>query len=108
MKTKEITVCYGWQNKEMKIPAGLSVVLATNLPAERPIKFWLSELTPEMEANDEFESWYRNYGIGLSIQEVDYDKNVIAMAFLEEIRHLPVDKAGVSLYLAEKALEYLK
>lgn len=89
MKTKETFAYYGLSQKEFKVPAGLKVKMATNLPHNSNIRFWLAELTPEMEANDELESWFRNYGFGLHLNEVEYDKESLAVMFLEAIAMHP-------------------
>lgn len=122
MKTKETIYYYvagtiESTTKKITIPAGLRCRLTHNIPAPMPIKFWLDELTPEMEANEEFESWYRNYGVGLTVQDVDYEKGEVAKMFLEAIVELPREggdpisgeiNATTAKLLAQKALEYLK
>lgn len=52
-------------SKEFTIPAGTSLIPASNLPAGSRIVWWVDEL-PDSMASDEFlDSWHRNYGIGL-------------------------------------------
>lgn len=74
MKTKETTAILPPYTR-VKIPAGLRVIPASNLPADSTIKYWLDELTPEMEENPVIESYHRNYGIGLTADEVEVSGN---------------------------------
>ena len=69
MVTKAIEQRIGWGNKLIKFPAGLRVIRASNLPADAEIKWWLDELPAG--TNSEVTSWFRNYGIGLSNEEVE-------------------------------------
>lgn len=52
-------------SREITLPAGTSLIAASNLPAGSRIVWWVDEL-PHHLAEDPFvESWHRNYGIGL-------------------------------------------
>ena len=53
---------------DVKIPAGLKVIPADNLPDDNDIKYWLWELPKD--ATDQMKSWHRNYSFGLYENEV--------------------------------------
>lgn len=52
-------------SKEVTIPAGTTLVPASNLPAGSRIVWWVDELPDSLAADDFLDSWHRNYGIGL-------------------------------------------
>ena len=60
---------WGWGSyKTVLIPKGSKCVLATNLPEGSG--YWLRDLPPEMQLNDEFKSWFETYGFRIKPEEV--------------------------------------
>jgi len=58
---KDIVKYYGYLPTKVVIPAGTSLIPASNL--EGRDLYWVDELPAELEANPYLESWHRNYGI---------------------------------------------
>lgn len=63
--------------RTVQIPSGIPAFPADDLPPDSKIKYWLGEATlqwdaPELWEDPEFESFQRNYGIGLHEDEVEF------------------------------------
>lgn len=65
----EMTVCYGWQNREMTIPKGSKVKLATYLPAGSG--FWLEKTPKGYRSSVEAVGWVDTYGILIRPESVE-------------------------------------
>lgn len=72
MKTKENIVYKYYPYGEVVIPKGTKVIPATNLPATSDIKYWC-EAWDGIEYDNIALSWHRNYGFGLTSDEVVED-----------------------------------
>jgi len=61
---KDVRLPYGWwgMTKWADIPAGTLIIPATNLSGDKRRCFWLNEIPKDYKDNEEFKSWYRNYG----------------------------------------------
>jgi len=69
-KTKnEMTVCYGWQNREMTIPKGSKVKPASHLPEGSG--FWLVKTPKALRSSVEAVGWVETYGILIRPEEVE-------------------------------------
>lgn len=65
---KQVSVCYGWQNRLMVIPAGSEVRPATNLPEGSG--FWLAKTPKAYRKFEEAVGWVETYGILISPEQV--------------------------------------
>lgn len=105
---KKVTAGSTYSHPQMMcaIPAGLAVTAADNLPDDSEIKYWLAELTPEMEANEQIASWHRNYGFGLREDEVKTHSEIDERAnFIVEILFDGIREEAISHEAAiQKAL----
>lgn len=52
-------------SKEYTLPAGTTLIPASNLPAGSRIVWWVDKLPPLFPVDEFLDSWHRNYGIGL-------------------------------------------
>lgn len=79
MKTKAFSFASpNLKNGEtIQFPAGLDVIPASNLPENSVIKYWLNELPAEMKKDIQIESFFRNYGIPLTLNDVQTPETML-------------------------------
>lgn len=61
--------------KKVKIPAGATLVKASNLPSDSKTKYWLKDLPKDLESNESAESYHRNIGFGFGDEDVQNSEN---------------------------------